>query len=290
MLPMRYDPAPRLTAFFKVDFFLTSEAYCMASGLIQPRQVSPDAWRNWISQGFELITRKWPAWIAIMTVSCLLTGAAGVAEPIAEFLTLAVGFNLAVAVDHESGWAGMAARFGALFRDAAVFAFQVGIFVLVACIPLHAAMAAQALAMPDIQVLAGGATEILAVSDFSTLLAALYEKSANNLATWAMLLPVGLGFLYPLRSFGIGFLMALTHGRKATALNRNPVILIAALSFITVLGLLSLHLYPLIPLVEGFWMAVNYAMFRDIFLGISRNRPLRAEAASRAGIPEAAAS
>jgi hypothetical protein len=261
----------------------------MASGLIQPRQVDPDAWRRWIRQGFELVSRKWPAWIAIMTASCLLTGAAGVAEPIALFLTLAVGYNLAVTVDHESDWPGMAARFGALFREAAVFGFQAGMFMLVTSIPLDLALAAQTLAMPEGQPLLGGTAGLPMVNDLAALLPALFEKSANNLVTWAMLLPVGLAFVYPLRGLGLGFFMALAQGRRAVALNRKPVILMALLSFATVLGFLGLHLYPLIPLALGFWMAVNYVMFRDIFLGLSENLPVRAARLARLGVSGAGA-
>lgn len=261
----------------------------MASGLIQPRQAGPDAWRRWVGQGFELVSRKWPAWIAIMTASCLLTGAAGMAEPIALFLTLAVGYNLAVAVDHESDWAGMAARFGTLLRGAALFGFQAGMFMLVAAIPLDFALAAQALAMPEGLALPAGANGTPEVNDLAALLPVLFERSANNLVAWAMLLPVGLVFLYPLRGLGLGFFMALAQGRRAVALNRNPILLIALLSFATVPGFLSLHLYPLIPLALGFWMAVNYVMFRDIFLGISENRPVRAAAAARLGLSGAGA-
>lgn len=261
----------------------------MASGLIQPRQAGPDAWRRWIRQGFELISRKWPAWIAVMTASCLLTGAAGRAEPIALFLSLAVGYNLAVTVDHESGWAGMAARFGALFREAALFGFQAGMFMLAATLPLDIALAAQAAVMPAELAPLSGAGGILLVNDLSALLPVLFEKSANNLVTWALLLPVGLAFLYPLRGLGLGFVMALDQGRRAVALNRDPVLRIALLSFATVLGFLGLHLYPLIPLALGFWMAVNYVMFRDIFLGVSENRPVRAAAAVRLGLSGAGA-
>jgi hypothetical protein len=257
----------------------------MASGSIQPRQVSPDAWQSWIKQGFELVSRKWLAWIAVMTTCCLVTGAAGVAEPIGEYLTLAIGFNLAVTVDRESGWAGMASRFGALFRDAVKFGFQAGMFVLLVSIPLDTAiglseMAIEAQAMAGSNGAAGGAILAMAMND-APLLAHFYEESANNLIAWAMLLPVGLGFLYPLRGFGIGFHIALAHGRHAAILNRRSVLLIALCSFASVLGLIALRLYPLIPVAQGFWMAVNYAMFRDIFLGIAQNRPIRAKAASR---------
>lgn len=252
----------------------------MASGLIQPRQAGPDAWRRWIGQGFELVSRKWPAWIAVMTASCLLSGAAGYAEPIAMCMALAVGYNLAATVDHEADWAGMVARFGALFREAAVFGFQAGMFMLVACLPLDLPSVAHALAFPEGSLLLGGTVALPKVEG----LPALFERSANNLAAWAMLLPVGLAFLYPLRILGLGFLAALAQGRKAVALNRRPVLLIAALSFATVPGLLGLHLYPLIPPALGFWMAVNYAMFRDIFLGVAENRPARASAAVRFGL------
>jgi hypothetical protein len=253
----------------------------MASGLIQPRQVDRDAWRRWIGQGFELVSRKWPAWVAIMTAACLLTGAAGMAEPIALFLTLAVGYNLAVAVDHESDWAGLTTRFGALFREAALFGFQAGMFMLLSSIPLDVALAAQAMVLPEGPAPFGGIAGWPLASGSAALLPALFERSANNLLTWAMLLPVGLAFVYPLRGLGLGFFMALAQGRRAVALNRKPVILMALLSFATVLGFLGLRLYPLIPLALGFWMAVNYVMFRDIFLGASENLPVRAASAAK---------
>ncbi|HYE37917.1 hypothetical protein [Methylocaldum sp.] len=260
----------------------------MASGFIHPRQASPDAWRNWIKQGFELVSRKWPVWIAVMTACCLVTGAAGVAEPIGEYLTLAIGFNLAVTVDHESDWAGMSSRFGSLFHDAVKFGFQVGTFVFLTTIPLNmaitsskAAMPTQAMADSGRQEIGAGATKIQGGSDFSTRLAKVYEESGNNLIEWAMILPVGLGFLYPLRSLGVGFIRALTYGQHGAVLNRNSVLLVAVFSFASVLAFISLGLYPLIPIVHGFWMAVNYVMFRDIFLGISQNRRISAKAADR---------
>jgi hypothetical protein len=258
----------------------------MANGLIQPRQVHPDAWGRWIGQGFELFSRKWPVWIAVMAASCLLTGAAGAAEPIGRLLTLAVGYNLAVAVDQESEWAAVAVRFAALFREAAVFGFQAGMFMLLACLPLHLTLAAEALALPEGQPLFAALPGALPAGSLETLLAALGEKSANNLAAWSMLLPVGLVFLYPLRRLGLGFLAGLTQGLRAVALNRKPVLLIALLSFLNVLAALALHLYPLIPLALGFWMAVNYVMFRDIFLGLSENRPVGAAAAARLALSE----
>jgi hypothetical protein len=254
----------------------------MASGSIQPRQVSPDAWRNWIKQGFELVSRKWPAWIAVMTICCLVTGAAGVAEPIGEYLTLAIGFNLAVTVDRESGWAETAARFGALFRDAVRFGVQAGMFVLLVSIPLDTAIG---LSQMVIEAQAAGTNGTVlgsaATQDLSPLLVHVYEESANNLMAWAMLLPVGLGFLYPLRGLGLGFHIALAHGRHAAILNRRSVLFITLCSFASGLGLIAFRLYPLIPLVQGFWMAVNYTMFRDIFLGVAQNRPVAARAASR---------
>jgi hypothetical protein len=256
----------------------------MASGFIQPRQTSSGAWRNWIKQGLELVSRKWPVWIAVMTACCLATGCANIAEPIAEYLTLALGFNLAVAVDHESDWAEMALRFASLLRDAVIFAVQVGIFVFLTTIPLNMAIttgkAAVAAAESD-QTFSAELAKAQDQSSFSNPLARGYEKGGNNLIEWAMVLPVGLGFLYPLRSLGAGFVRALAYGQHGATLNRNSILVIAAFSFASVSAAMALSLYPLIPLIQGFWMAVNYVMFRDIFLGISENRRIRARAAAR---------
>jgi len=254
----------------------------MASGFIQPRQASPDAWRNWIKQGFELVSRKWPAWIAVMTVCCLFTGTVGVAEPIGEYLTLAIGFNLALTVDHESDWGGMGSRFGSLLRDAVKFGFQVGLFVFLTTIPLNMAIASsKAVAATSSRATATEVRETPGATDFSAQIAHVYEKSGNNLIEWAMILPVGLGFLYPLRSLGAGFIRALAYGQQGATLNRNSILVVAAISFTSVLTFMALGLYPLIPVVQGFWMAVNYAMFRDIFLGISENRRVPAKAVTR---------
>ncbi|WP_077730803.1 MULTISPECIES: hypothetical protein [unclassified Methylocaldum] len=256
----------------------------MANGFIQPRQASPDAWRNWIKQGFELVSRKWPVWIAVMTVCCLVTGAAGAAEPIAGYLTLALGFNLAVVVDHESDWIGMSSRFGSLFRDAVKFAFQVGMFVFLTTIPLNMAITASkaaAVANESSRVVSAKTANTYGESDLSTQLAHVYEESGNNLIEWAMILPVGLGFLYPLRSLGAGFIRALAYGQHGAALNRSSILMIAAFSFASVLVFTAFGLYPLIPIVQGFWIAVNYVMFRDIFLGITENRRISAKAANR---------
>lgn len=247
----------------------------MASGFIQPRRTSPDAWRNWIKQGFELVSRKWPVWIAVMTVCSLVTGAAGAAEPIAEYLTLALGFNLAVAVDHESDWAGMSSRFGALFGDAVKFGFQVGIFVFLTTIPLNMAISgnrAATMVNENLPAIANESAKPQNGSDLTVELVHVYEESGNTLIEWAMILPVGLGFLYPLRSLGAGFVRALAHGQHGAVLNRNSILLVAAFSLASVLAFITLGLYPLIPVVQGFWMAVNYVMFRDIFLGIRENR------------------
>jgi len=265
----------------------------MASGFIQPRQASPDAWRNWIKQGFELVSRKWPVWIAVMTVCCLFTGAAGIAEPIGEYLTLAIGFNLAMTVDHESDWAGMSSRFGSLFRDAVKFGFQVGLFVFLTTIPLNMAIASSkaiTVAAASSQEIAADTAKTHGERDLSTELAHVYEESGNNLIEWAMILPVGLGFLYPLRSLGVGFIRALAYGQHAATLNRNSILVVAVISFASVLAFITLGLYPLIPVVQGFWMAVNYVMFRDIFLGISENRRVPAKAAARFNQVETTAS
>lgn len=242
----------------------------MASGLIQPRRAAPDAWRNWIGQGFALLSRKWPAWIAVMSLCCGVAGAAGVAEPIGEYLTLALGFNLAMSVDHEPGWTGLWARFGGLLRGAVLFAVQVGMFVLLISIPLDTAiglgeLAAQLPADPPPAV---------------PNLGGIYEAGAYHLVAWAMLLQVGLGFLYPLRAFGLGFHAALMQGRQAAVLNRRSILWVGGCSFASAALCIAFGLYPLIPLVHGFWMAVNYAMFRDIFLGVAENRPLPARVAA----------
>lgn len=256
----------------------------MATGLMRPRRVEPGAGRRWTRLGLELFARKWPAWLAVMTTACLLTGAAGAAEPIALFLTLALGYNLAVTVDHESDWAGMAARFRALFREAARFGAQAGLFMLLADLPLDLALAAQAHWLPDFAPLFGATLAGEVSGDWAALLPELYERSADNLMTWAMLVPVGLAFVYPLRGLGLGFFPALTQGRRAVELNRRPILAIALLSFASVLGLLGLSLYPLIPLALGFWMAVNYVMFRDIFLGMAQNQPVRAAVPAGLGV------
>jgi hypothetical protein len=256
----------------------------MASGLIQPRQTSSGAWRNWIKQGFELVSRKWPVWITVMTTCCLATGYANVAEPIAEYLALALGFNLAVAVDHEPDWAGMASRFTSLLRDAVKFAVQVGIFVFLATIPLNMAITTSKAAVAATESDRTFAAELAKAQDQSSVsspLARVYEKSGNHLIEWAMVLPVGLGFLYPLRNLGAGFIRALAYGQHGAALNRNSLLVIAGFSFASVSAAMALGLYPLIPLIQGFWMAVNYVMFRDIFLGISENRRVQARIAAR---------
>lgn len=253
----------------------------MASGFIQPRRTSPDAWQNWIKQGFELVSRKWPVWIAVMTACSLVSGVAGAAEPIAEYLTLALGFNLAVATDHESDWAGLSSRFRAMFSDAVKFGFQVGIFVFLTTIPLNMAISgskAASVANENIPVIAGDSVKPHNEGDFSVDLVHVYEESGNNLIEWAMILPVGLGFLYPLRSLGAGFVRALAHGQHGAILNRNSILIVAAFSLVSVLAFITLDLYPLIPVVQGFWMAVNYVMFRDIFLGITENRRHAAKA------------
>ncbi|MGX2038705.1 hypothetical protein ACWJKU_01040 [Methylocaldum sp. MU1018] len=256
----------------------------MASGFIQPRQASPDAWQTWIKQGFELVSRKWPAWIVVMTVCCLATGIAGVAEPIGEYLTFAIGFNLALTVDHESDWAGMRSRFSSLFRGAVKFGVQVGLFVFLTTIPLDMALTSSEAAMQAAFAASGrevavGTANLQQSNDISTQLALVYEASGNNLIAWAMILPVGLGFLYPLRSLGVDFIRALAQGQQAALLNRRSILLVAAFSFASVLAFIMLGLYPLIPVVHGFWMAVNYVMFRDIFLGIAENRRVPAKAA-----------
>ncbi|CAI8890181.1 hypothetical protein [Methylocaldum szegediense] len=256
----------------------------MASGLIQPRQTSSGAWRNWIKQGLELVSRKWPAWITVMTACCLASGYANVAEPIAEYLTLAVGFNLAVTVDHEADWTGMASRFASLLRDAVIFAVQVGIFVFLVTIPLNMAITNSKAALgaaENNRTFTAELAKAQSQSSVSNPLARVYEKSGNHLIEWAMVLPVGLGFLYPLRSLGAGFIRALVYGQHGAALNRNSLLVIAGFSFASVSAAMALDLYPLIPLIQGFWMAVNYVMFRDIFLGISENRRVQARTAAR---------
>jgi hypothetical protein len=215
---------------------------------------------------------------------CFLTGTAGIAEPIAEYLTLAIGFNLALAVDHESDWAGMSSRFASLLRDAVKFGFQVGLFVFLTTIPLNMAISSgKTVAVADMagQGIAAETANTLGGGNLATKLAHAYEESGNNLIEWAMILPVGLGFLYPLRSLGAGFIRALAYGQHGATLNRNSILVVASISFANVLAFIALGLYPLIPVIQGFWMAVNYVMFRDIFLGISENRPLPAKTATR---------
>lgn len=275
----------------------------MIGGFIRPRRVAPDAWKDWIREGLELMSRKWLAWIAVMTGLSLLEGSVGEAEPIAAFLALALGFNLALAVDFESDWAGMVSRFQASLKDAVRFGFQVGIFVLLVSFPLDTALAMSeaalrqwAATLPELpklmppelsRLLSGDLAQLLGQGEAVAMFKQIFGNSANHLLTWALVLPVGIGFLYPLRTLRLGFAEALLFGRKASTMNLKPVILTSVWSLLSVLIFENLGLYPLIPLVQGFWMAVNYAMFRDIFLGRPRNHPVRVRVENLAMVPAA---
>lgn len=218
-----------------------------------------------------------------MFACCLLAGSAGVAEPIGEYLTLALGFNLALSADHASDWGGFVARFKDLWRGAVLFAVQVGLFVLLISIPIDVALdfgdmlaRLKTVARPE---------DLITLFSGPTTLVGIYEKNAYDLMAWAMLLPVGLGFLYPLRAFGLDFRLALMQCRQAAALNQRPLIFILACSLASVFLCMSFGFYYFLPLVQGFWMAVNYVMFRDIFLGVSKNRPVRVAVSAMAMQP-----
>ena len=240
----------------------------MANGIIRPGRVEPGSWKKWLRQGLELVWRFPLFWLALMGVLDYALRYGGIFQPILLLFTFSLGFNAAVAVDQEAGIASVLQRFYALGSCATFFSLQIGAMVLALALPVLAFLL---LTQDAMALMLNLRIPFNTLAELSEHLNHYLRDVGDGLFLWGGFAVVGYVFIYPLRTMGVEFPLALVYAVKAHFLNLREFIMIGVSCAVSVILADGYGLQFLEPLLYAFWMAVNYVMFREVFLGMGEN-------------------
>ena len=241
----------------------------MANGIIKPSRVEPGSWKKWLRQGRQLVCRSPLLWLMLMGALDFGISYGGIFQPILLLLAFSLGFNAAFAVDEEAEIAPVLQHFTSMGQQATLFSLQIGALMLAFALPLLAFLS---LSQDAITLLLNLQMPLNNLTALHEHLNHYLRNVGDGLFLWGGFAVVGYVFIYPLRTLGVTFPAALVYAVKSHFLNAREFGIIGVLCIVSVILVDGYGLQFVQPLLYAFWMAVNYVMFREVFLGLGENR------------------
>lgn len=257
--------------------------------MLEPQAAAPGALLRWLRQALGLLWRGAGFWLALSFLMCLWVFVGHRLPLLSGMLALGalLGSVLIAAELDQGGRVRLADVLGVLRRHAASLLRFTATVTLAGALVWVVLLAKPEVAWWNILYTSRNAIEVLSADGFIALRQIfVYSAFALGLCYFGLNIP-GLTsiFQFPCMTLlGLPYRDALRLGAAGQIRNIGPVLGIGLL-FVVLPVLFGLLLPLLVPVLYCFFGALTYVAFREIFLGVSENRPQRVSEAADVATP-----
>jgi len=256
---------------------------------LEPRQAAPGALRRWVCLALQLLWRGAGVWLALGLLMCLWIFVGHRLPLLSAMLALSalLGSILIAAQVDRSPRVRLADTLTMLRVHAPLMLRFSALITIAGAIIWVVLLAKPGVAWWNIFYTSRNAVDVLSPDGFVALRQIfVYSAFALGLCYFGLNIP-GLTsiFQFPCMTLlGLPYRDALRLGAAGQIRNLNAVLAIGAL-FVVLPVLFGLLLPVLVPVLYCFFGALTYVAFREIFLGVSENRPRESVEARVAASP-----